>query len=92
MVTVEEIVDVLDPRPGAVVLPSWTVGYVAAAPGGAHPSYALGYSSRDNDFYIAWDAISKDRDTFSRWLDEHVLRRPAGRVAAGPTLSGGGAQ
>jgi glutaconate CoA-transferase, subunit A len=93
LVTVEEIVDVLDPRPGAVVLPSWTVGYVAAVPGGAHPSYALGYSSRDNDFYIAWDAISKDRDTFSRWLDEHVHGAgPAGRVAAGPTLSGGGAQ
>src|SRR6266700_8113068 len=68
VVTVEEIVEALDPRPGAVVLPSWAVGYVALAPGGAHPSYALGYSSRDNDFYIAWDAISKDRDTFSRWL------------------------
>jgi glutaconate CoA-transferase subunit A len=93
VVTVEEIVDVLDPRPGAIVLPSWTVGYVAAVPGGAHPSYALGYSSRDNDFYIAWDAISKDRDTFSRWLDEHVHGAiAAGRVRPGPALSGGGAQ
>ena len=84
----------LDPRPGAVVLPSWTVGYVAAAPGGAHPSYALGYTARDNDFYIAWDAISRDRDTFSRWLDEHVLRRAARQAAstAGPALSGEGAQ
>jgi len=72
VVTVEEIVDVLDPRPGAVVLPSWVVGYVALAPGGAHPSYALGYSVRDNDFYVAWDAISRDRETFGRWLDEHV--------------------
>jgi glutaconate CoA-transferase, subunit A len=72
VVTVEEIVDVLDPRPGAVVLPSWVVGYVALAPGGAHPSYALGYSVRDNDFYVAWDAISRDRVTFGRWLDEHV--------------------
>jgi glutaconate CoA-transferase, subunit A len=72
VVTVEEIVDVLDPRPGAVVLPAWAVGYVALAPGGAHPSYALGYSVRDNDFYVAWDAISRDRETFGRWLDEHV--------------------
>jgi glutaconate CoA-transferase subunit A len=72
VVTVEEIVEALDPRPGAVVLPEWAVGYVAAVPGGAHPSYAMGYTSRDNDFYIAWDAISRDRDTFSRWLDEHV--------------------
>jgi glutaconate CoA-transferase, subunit A len=72
VVTVEEIVDVLAPRPGAVVLPSWAVGYVALAPGGAHPSYALGYSVRDNDFYVAWDAISRDRDRFARWLDEQV--------------------
>ena len=103
VVTVEEIVEALDPRPGAVVLPEWTVGYVAAVPGGAHPSYAMGYTSRDNDFYIAWDAISRDRDTFSRWLDEHVHGTGAdGRVnhdrahpdRAHPdrALSGGGAQ
>jgi glutaconate CoA-transferase subunit A len=79
VVTVEEIVDRLDPRPGAVVLPSWTVSYVAYAPGGAHPSYALGYSVRDNDYYVAWDAISRDRDVFTRWLDEHVYAVPAGQ-------------
>jgi glutaconate CoA-transferase, subunit A len=68
VVTVEEIVDDLDPRPGAVVLPGWTVTFVAWAPSGAHPSYALGYSARDNDYYVAWDAIARDRDTFTRWL------------------------
>jgi glutaconate CoA-transferase subunit A len=81
VVTVEEIVDELDPRPGAVVLPTWTVSYVAAAPGGAHPSYALGYSVRDNDFYVAWDAISRDREAFTAWLDREVrgaMHRPAG--------------
>src|SRR5262249_36205644 len=62
--TVEEVVDVLDPRPGAVVLPSWALSYVVPAPGGAHPSYTLDYSARDNDFYLAWDAISRDRDRF----------------------------
>ena len=72
VVTVEEIVDELDPRPGAVVLPAWTVTYVAAAPGGAHPSYALDYSVRDNDFYVAWDAISRDREAFTRWLDTEI--------------------
>jgi glutaconate CoA-transferase, subunit A len=82
VVTVEEIVDALEPRPGAIVLPSWTVGYVAQVPGGAHPSYALGYSTRDNEFYRAWDEISRDRDRFSSWLDQHVYR--AGQqVAAG---------
>jgi len=72
VVTVEEIVDVLDSRPGAVVLPSWVVSYVAPVPGGAHPSYALGYSVRDNDFYVAWDAISRERARFASWLDDHV--------------------
>ncbi len=82
VVTVEEIVESLEPKPGAVVLPSWTVSYVAHVPGGAHPSYALGYSIRDNDFYLAWDEISRDRDRFSAWLDEHVFGA-APRLAAG---------
>ena len=78
IVTVEEIVDELEPRPGGVVIPGWTIDAVVHAPGGAHPSYAHGYYDRDNDFYVAWDAISRDRDTFTRWIDEHVL----GAVAA----------
>ena len=73
IVTVEEIVDVLEPRPGGVVLPSWVVDAVACVPGGARPSYAHGYYERDNDFYVAWDAISRDRDTFTEWMREHVL-------------------
>src|SRR5437764_7909627 len=72
VVTVEEIVDELDPRPGAVVLPGWTVTFVAQARGGAHPSSALGYSIRDNDYYVAWDAIARDRETFTRWLDDQL--------------------
>ena len=83
VVTVEEIVDELDPRPGAVVLPGWTVTFVAQAPGGAHPSYALGYSVRDNDDYVAWDAVARDRDTFTQWLDDYVYAVTAGR--SGPT-------
>jgi glutaconate CoA-transferase subunit A len=77
LVTVEEVVDRLEPRPGAVVLPSWVVSAVALAPGGAAPSYAAGYYERDNAFYEAWDAISRDRDRFSAWMAEHVLRAPA---------------
>jgi glutaconate CoA-transferase subunit A len=71
--TVEEIVDELDDRPGAVVLPTWTVDAVAEVPGGAHPSYAHDYSVRDNAFYEAWDGISRDRDRFLSWIDEHVM-------------------
>jgi len=70
LVTVEEIVDELTPMPDAVVLPSWAVTRVAEVPGGAHPSYAQGYSERDNAAYAAWEPISRDRDTFARWLDE----------------------
>ena len=73
IVTVEEIVDELTPVPGAIVLPSWTVDAVCVAPRGAHPSYAHGYYDRDNDFYVAWDAISRDRDAFRSWMDENVL-------------------
>jgi glutaconate CoA-transferase subunit A len=73
VVTVEEVVDVLEPRPGAVILPAWTIDAVAVAPGGAHPSYAHGYTERDNEFYVAWAAISRDRDAFRAWMEAHVL-------------------
>ena len=74
IVTVEEIVDDLGSlQRNAVVLPSWTVTCVVAVPGGAHPSYAHGYYSRDNAFYIAWDAISRERETFLAWMKAHVL-------------------
>jgi glutaconate CoA-transferase subunit A len=73
IVTVEEVVEELDARPGAIVLPSWVVDAVAVAPGGAHPSYAHGYYDRDNDFYVGWDAISRDRDAFRAWMQRHVL-------------------
>jgi glutaconate CoA-transferase subunit A len=89
IVTVEEVVDVLDPQPGAIVLPSWTVDYVAEAPGGAHPSYALGYSARDNDFYVAWDEISQDRERFLRWLDSDVFGVTPGSLAGAGSGEGG---
>jgi glutaconate CoA-transferase, subunit A len=72
LVTVEEVVDELEPRPGAIVLPTWAVTAVAEAPNGAHPSYAHDYYDRDNGFYQRWDEISKDRDGFCDWMEEHV--------------------
>lgn len=78
LVTVEEIVDELEPVPGAIVLPSWVVTAVAEVPGGAHPSYAQGYSERDNAYYSAWDAISRDREPFQRWLERIAARETAG--------------
>jgi glutaconate CoA-transferase subunit A len=78
LVTVERIVDELEPRPGGVVIPGWCVDAVAEAPGGSQPSYALGITRRDNAFYREWDAISRDRERFMAWMEAHVL----GSVAA----------
>jgi glutaconate CoA-transferase subunit A len=77
LVTVEEIVPELEPRPGTVVIPGWAVTAVALAPGGARPSYALGYYDRDNAFYVEWDAISRDREVFTAWMREHVIETVA---------------
>lgn len=74
LVTVEEVVeDLRAPSVNSTVLPYWTIAAVVHAPGGARPSYAHGYYARDNAFYIAWDAISRDREQFTRWMREHVL-------------------
>jgi glutaconate CoA-transferase, subunit A len=54
-------------------LPSQAITAVALAPGGAHPSYAHGFYDRDNAFYVAWDAISRDRELFAAWMQRHVL-------------------
>ena len=51
-----------------MILPSWTITAIAGVPGGAQPSYAHGYYARDNAFYVAWDAIARDRDAFTRWM------------------------
>ena len=77
--TVEEIVDDFGPRsPNAVILPSWTMAAVVCMPGGARPSYAYGYYPRDNSFYIAWDAIARERDTFRAWMQQNVVEHKAG--------------
>jgi glutaconate CoA-transferase, subunit A len=80
LVTVEEVVPALEPRPGAVFIPSWVLTAVAVAPRGAHPSYAQGYYDRDNAFYVAWDEISRDRETFRAWMREHVVERAGARA------------
>lgn len=74
IVTVEEVVETVAVAGGqnAVVLPAWTVSAIVVVPGGAKPSYAHGYYARDNAFYVAWDAIARDRNAFRAWIDEHV--------------------
>jgi glutaconate CoA-transferase, subunit A len=71
--TVEEVVDRFEPRPFQIVLPSVAFDAVAVVPRGAHPSYADGYYDRDNAFYEAWDPISRERERFTDWMEQHVL-------------------
>ncbi|HET7756008.1 MAG TPA: CoA-transferase [Steroidobacteraceae bacterium] len=73
LVTVEEQVDRLPAELNAIVLPAWIVTAASIVPGGAYPSYAHGYYPRDNAFYLAWDTIARDRDSFAAWMQRHVL-------------------
>ena len=73
LVTVERIVDQLQLRPGGIVIPAWVIDAVAVAPGGSQPSYSLGITARDNDFYRFWDEVSRDRAAFTEWMHEHVM-------------------
>jgi len=72
LVTVEEVVPELVPRPHAVVLPASTVATVVVAPGGAAPSYTQDRYGRDDAFHAAWDGVSRDRAAFTAWIGEHV--------------------
>jgi glutaconate CoA-transferase, subunit A len=72
IVTVEEIVDKLDAPMNSLVLPSWILTAVCEVKGGAFPSYAAGYYQRNNAFYKAWDAIARERETFTAWIDKHI--------------------
>jgi glutaconate CoA-transferase subunit A len=76
IVTVEEIVDDLRaPGFNAVILPAWTVTAIAVVPGGAYRSYAQGYYKRANAFYKSWDAIARERGTFTAWMRTNVLEK-----------------
>ena len=74
IVVVEEIVEesVIRADPNRTVVPGFIVHAVVHEPWGAHPSNVQGYYDRDNTFYEAWEAISRDAAALSRYLDEFV--------------------
>jgi glutaconate CoA-transferase subunit A len=74
IVVVEELVDeaVIRGDPNRTLIPGLIVDAVVVEPWGAHPSYAQGYYDRDNEFYIAWEGISRDSAALVRYLDEFV--------------------
>jgi glutaconate CoA-transferase subunit A len=74
VVVAEEIVsgDVVRADPNRTVVPGFVVDAVVHEPFGCHPSYAQGFYDRDNEFYVAWRDVSKDRARFEAYLDEWV--------------------
>jgi glutaconate CoA-transferase subunit A len=78
IVVVEELVDesVIRADPNRTLIPGIVVDAVVVEPWGAHPSYAQGYYDRDNEFYVAWEAISRDQAALGRYLDEFVYGVP----------------
>ena len=73
LVTVEQQVETLQSDLNAVVLPACVITGASVVPGGAYPSYAHGYYPRDNAFYLGWDAIARERNSFLAWMERHVL-------------------
>jgi glutaconate CoA-transferase, subunit A len=90
IVVVEELVQesVVRADPNRTLIPGMIVDAVVVEPWGAHPSYAQGYYDRDNDFYVRWEAISRDPEKLARYLDELVYGCPdrASYLAAQPGL------
>ena len=91
IVVVEELVeeDVIRSDPNRTVIPGMIMSGVVVEPWGAHPSYAQGYYDRDNEFYVAWENISRDPDQVARYLDEFVygVSDRAGYMKAQPHLA-----
>ncbi|HEX4628886.1 MAG TPA: CoA-transferase, partial [Gemmatimonadales bacterium] len=78
IVVVEEMVaeSVIRSDPNRTVIPAMIVDAVVLEPWGAHPSYAQGYYDRDNDFYVAWEGISRDPAKLERYLADFVYGVP----------------
>ena len=74
IVVVEELVDasVVRADPNRTLIPGMIVDAVVVEPWGAHPSYAQGYYDRDNDFYVAWENVSRDAASLDAYLEEWV--------------------
>jgi glutaconate CoA-transferase, subunit A len=74
VVVVEELVDesVIRADPNRTLIPGMIVDAVVVEPWGCHPSYAQGHYDRDNDFYVAWEEISRDPARLAAYLEENV--------------------
>ena len=75
IIVAEEIVDtqVIRRDPNRTLIPGVIVQHVVHEPWGCHPSYAQGHYDRDNDFYVAWEDISRKPETYREYLEEFVM-------------------
>jgi glutaconate CoA-transferase subunit A len=91
IVVVEELVDqsVIRADPNRTLIPGMIVDAVVVEPWGCHPSYAQGYYDRDNDFYVAWEDISRDAAKLEAYLQDFVygVKDRAGYLAKMPGLT-----
>lgn len=78
IITAEEIVDqaLIRSDPNRTLIPGMIVDAVCHVPYCAHPSYTQGYHDRDNQFYLAWDEISKTDEGVKAYLKEWVYSLP----------------
>ncbi len=74
VVVAEELVptSLIRSDPNRTLIPSPVVTHVVHEPWGCHPSFVQGYYDRDNDFYVAWEEISRDPARYRAYLDEFV--------------------
>ena len=84
VVTVEEVVDELDAPMNAFVIPGWQVAAISEVPGGAYPSYALGYYAARQRVLPRVGRRSRATATrFTAWMQRARARhrRPRGLPA-----------
>jgi glutaconate CoA-transferase subunit A len=74
IIVAEELVDasVIRSDPNRTIIPGMIVEAVVIEPFAAHPSYAQGFYDRDNQFYVEWHNIAKDRTSMNKYLEDWV--------------------
>ncbi|WNG15933.1 CoA transferase subunit A [Cystobacter fuscus] len=74
IVVAEQIVptEVIRRDPNRTVVPGIIVSHVVHEPWGCHPSFVQGFYDRDNDFYVKWEDISRQPETYQAYLQEFV--------------------
>lgn len=75
IIVAEELVDnaIIRSDPNRTLIPGMIVDAIVIEPFAAHPSYAQGFYDRDNQFYVDWYRISKDKTSMNNYISEWIL-------------------